>query len=62
MRAQWLTNPTGIHEDTSLIPGRAQWIRAPGIAVSCGVVVEVTQIWCGCGCAVGQQLQLWLNL
>ena len=25
--AQWLTNPTKIHEDVSLFPGLTQWIK-----------------------------------
>ena len=38
-------NPTSIYEDAGLIPGLAQWGWESGVAMSCGLVHRLWQLW-----------------
>ena len=50
--AQQVTNPTGIHEDTSSIPGLSQWLKDLALLVSCSVGHRhgsyATYLWLWC--------------
>ena len=52
--AQWLTNPTRDYDVAGSIPGLAQRVKDPSVAVSCGVGRRLAWIPCCCGSGVGR--------
>ena len=48
--AQWVKNPTSIHEDTGSNPSLTQWVKDPAQVADAA--------WIPNGCGAGWQLQL----
>ena len=56
--AEWVKNPTHIHEDGGSIPGLVQWVKDLVLLQTAAQVSDTASICLCCGSGVGQQPQL----
>ena len=59
--AQQVKDPNCLCEDEGSIPGLDLWVKLPALLQAAAQVADLAQIQCGCGYAIGLQLQLWFD-
>ena len=54
--AEWVKDPTSIHEAAGSIPGLTPWDKDPELRKAAVKLAEAARIQCFCGYGAGRQL------